>query len=221
MQILHNTVSSLILGFNVSGKTSKKTVDSPPTKGEGRLYICWCEYVSLWVFSCTPAVSAHDLTFDQLQNEKLEEVLLKMKQEMHQMTKSGFFFTQISWQWFIMKSWMAFNIHFYFSFLQRKLNEQSAYLSKLENTLQHQRYSRVHTDLSSPSYAEYLLASDCSPNQTNLYFPKTQSFVRCFILLSLFSLLFITLHSHIIYAWSIRSPTACKRLRIYHLHCRL
>ncbi|XP_023253728.1 probable E3 SUMO-protein ligase RNF212 [Seriola lalandi dorsalis] len=46
------------------------------------------------------------LTHYQQQNEKLEEVLVKMKQEMHRMTK--------------------------------KLNEQSAYISKLENSLQHQ-----------------------------------------------------------------------------------
>ncbi|XP_071363061.1 probable E3 SUMO-protein ligase RNF212 isoform X2 [Trachinotus anak] len=45
------------------------------------------------------------LTHYQQRNEKLEEVLVKMKQEMHQMTK--------------------------------KLNEQSAYISKLENSLQH------------------------------------------------------------------------------------
>ncbi|KAM9357012.1 putative E3 SUMO-protein ligase RNF212 [Symphorus nematophorus] len=46
------------------------------------------------------------LTHYQQKNEKLEEVLVKMKQEMQQMTK--------------------------------KLNEQSAYISKLENSLQHQ-----------------------------------------------------------------------------------
>ncbi|XP_018549234.1 probable E3 SUMO-protein ligase RNF212 [Lates calcarifer] len=46
------------------------------------------------------------LTHYQQRNEKLEEVLLKMKQEMQQMTK--------------------------------KLNEQSAYISKLENSIQHQ-----------------------------------------------------------------------------------
>ncbi|AWP11771.1 putative E3 SUMO-protein ligase RNF212 isoform 4 [Scophthalmus maximus] len=46
------------------------------------------------------------LTHYQQRNEKLEEVLVKMKQEMQQMTK--------------------------------KLNEQSAYISKLENCLQHQ-----------------------------------------------------------------------------------
>ncbi|XP_071385693.1 probable E3 SUMO-protein ligase RNF212 [Centroberyx affinis] len=46
------------------------------------------------------------LTHYQQRNEKLEEVLVKMKQEMQQMAK--------------------------------KLNEQSAYISKLENSLQHQ-----------------------------------------------------------------------------------
>ncbi|XP_038554689.1 probable E3 SUMO-protein ligase RNF212 [Micropterus salmoides] len=46
------------------------------------------------------------LTYYQQRNEKLEEVLVKMKQEMQQMAK--------------------------------KLNEQSAYITKLENSLQHQ-----------------------------------------------------------------------------------
>ncbi|XP_051810654.1 probable E3 SUMO-protein ligase RNF212 [Acanthochromis polyacanthus] len=46
------------------------------------------------------------LTHYQQRNEKLEEILVKMKQEMQQMTK--------------------------------KLNEQSAYIAKLENSLQHQ-----------------------------------------------------------------------------------
>ncbi|XP_059202519.1 probable E3 SUMO-protein ligase RNF212 [Centropristis striata] len=46
------------------------------------------------------------LTYYQQRNEKLEEVLVKMKQEMQQMAK--------------------------------KLNEQSAYIAKLENSLQHQ-----------------------------------------------------------------------------------
>ncbi|XP_029298175.1 putative E3 SUMO-protein ligase RNF212 [Cottoperca gobio] len=46
------------------------------------------------------------MTYYQQRNEKLEEVLVKMKQEMQQMAK--------------------------------KLNEQSAYITKLENSLQHQ-----------------------------------------------------------------------------------
>ncbi|KAI3351091.1 hypothetical protein L3Q82_005657 [Scortum barcoo] len=50
----------------------------------------------------------------QQRNEKLEEVLVKMKQEMQQMTK--------------------------------KLNEQSAYIAKLENSLQHQSTDNMEVD---------------------------------------------------------------------------
>lgn len=81
METLHSMVSFLLSGDNVPGKASKETADALSAKSK-KHESCFSLFGSEihYIFK---AISA----FSQLQNEKLEEVLVKMKQEMQQMAK--------------------------------------------------------------------------------------------------------------------------------------
>lgn len=77
---------SFFQGCTVSDKTSEKIVDLLPAKGESRLYSCSCTFF-LHKMKIFNVELMHHLPLYHLQNEKLEEVLVKMKQEIQQMTK--------------------------------------------------------------------------------------------------------------------------------------